>query len=251
MLNFKALRVAAMVLVALGLKASYIIGPTASPLTPTLGTPGFVQTTEAHSTGAGLLSASFGSLPAINNIVVVGVATAGGGVTGNLELKVSDNQGNAYSQFGAQPAFGISTGVVTLWCSPVLVSSGTFTVSADGNSVNQRGILMNEYSHANCNPDRSVGAASGTSPYSCSSLTTKNAKDLLLTFLLVPAIAGTVTFTAPASFTLRNSQPTVANGLTIGLADDIVSSIATYTPTFAASQNVVNSECAFAALLSQ
>lgn len=240
---------------AFALQGSYIVGPTGSaPITPSTGTPGFVQTAEAHqTTSATPLSASFGSLPAINDVVIVGGANFAGGAAGNLEGGVTDNQGNSYARLSAFPVNGVTVSVATFWCAVVTVSSGTFTVSLDTPAAPvQKGIQILEYSHASCNPDKSAGASGATSPYSCGSFTTKNPNDLLLA-LVIPAggATGTVTFTAPTGFTVRQSQGVVANGVPMAVADNIVSAVGTFTPTFGASQNLASTPCIFSAMISQ
>jgi hypothetical protein len=256
--NFKAWRTAAFLLllvaVAFVVQGSYIIGPTgAPPITPSTGTPVFVQTAEAHQTGtASPLSVSFGSLPAVNNVVIVAGVNVAGGATGNLEGIVTDNQGNAYSRVTAFPLNGATVAVAQFWCSPVVVSGGTFTVSIASSAASQKGIMVLEYSHTSCNPDKTAGASGATSPYSCGSATTINAKDLLLTSVVpTNGATGTVTFTAPAGFTIRQSQGVVANGVPMAVADNIVSAVGTFTPTFGASQNLASTVCLFTAMVSQ
>lgn len=252
--NFKFSSLALLVLIACALDASYISGPASQPITPSLGTPKFVQTAEAHqTTTASPLSVSFGSLPAINNVIIVGGANVQGGSDGNLEAAISDNQGNPYTRINAFPLNGSTISVATFWCAVVTASSGTFTVSiATPSATVQKGIMILEYAHTSCNPDKSASANSATSPYSCGSSTTKNAKDLLLTLVLPVNLAtGTVTFTAPTNFTVRQSQGVVANGAPMAIADNIVSAVGTFTPTFGASENLTNTPCLFTAMISQ
>ena len=237
-------------ILAIGLQGSYIIGPTTSPITPSTGIPKFVQTAEAHQTTIGTLSASFGSLPQINNAVfVAATATGGSPVDQNLELKITDNQGNAYVkvasyQFTADPE-------VSLWCSIALTSSGTYTVTADSNSLTAKGIMLLEYSATTCNPDKTTFAQSAASPYSCGSFTTQNTNNLLLTVLGVGSGGtGTITFTAPTGFAIKNSFGVVASGNPMAVADEVVSTAGTFTPTFGASQNRATTQCVFAAMIS-
>lgn len=255
--NFKIARAdvltCALVFVAMAMQASYIIGPTAKPITPSTGTPLFVQTAEAHQTGTtSPLSVSFGSLPAVSNVVIVGGANAAGAAAANLEGTVTDNQGNSYTRLAAFPVSGVTTSVATFWCAVATVSSGTFTVSIASNAATQKAIMVLEYAHTSCNPDKAAGASGATSPYSCGSFTTNNAKDLLLA-LVLPAVAatGTVTFTAPAGFMVQQSQGVVANGLPMAVADQVVSAVGTFTPTFSASENLANTPCILAAMISQ
>lgn len=250
MLNSKPLRVAALVLIALGLKASYIVQPApASPVFPSTGTPGFVRAVEAHTAATPTsLSVSFGTLPTVGHAVVVGSLTAAGTAANDLGNLVTDNQGNGYARIEVNPIVG-NVGRVSFWCTIVATSSGTYTVQMATTGNAQMGIMALEYSGTSCNPDGSAGAAGATSPYSCGNITTRNAKDLLLTFLFVPGSTGTVTFTAPASFTTEVSQVTAASGQTAAIADRIVSATGTFTPTFSASQNL-QSPCGFIALMS-
>ena len=255
MLNTKNMRLATLLLSILAvafvfpLPASYIVGPSTSPITPSTGKPGFVQTAEAHQLTGAPLSASFVSLPKINNVVIVGAGFSGGTVVSSLDGKVTDNQGNSYSRVILQSPNGSAPGGVSFWCTVVTVSSGTYTVSADSNAGSQKGLMIFEYGSTSCNPDKTVGALSAASPYSCGSLTTKNTNDLLLTFLLVP-VGGASAFTAPSGFMIEQQQVTVLNGLTMAIADKVVSATNTFTPTFAANTNVADSQCAFVAMIS-
>lgn len=254
MLNTKIWWIAAVLMLVLvaGTQGSYIIGPTAHPITPSTGIPVFVQTAEAHQTAASDLSASFASLPTINNVVLVGIAVSGGGATGDLDGKVTDNQGNSYARLSIQSPNGGSVGVISLWCAVVTISSGTYTVTVASNAAAQKGIMILEYSATSCNPDKVDGINTGTSPYGCGSITTKNPKDLLLAFLLVvPGATGTVTFTAPAGFTVRQQFGTAASGLPMAIADQAVTVVNTYAPTFGASQNLASSQCSTTAIISQ
>lgn len=235
----------------LSLRGSYLVSG-ARPITPSVGTPAFVQTAEAHQTGsASPLSASFSSLPAINNVVMVGGVNFAGGAAGNLEGVVTDNQGNSYSRITGFPLTGVTVSVATFWCAVVTASSGTFTVNISSDAATQKGIMILEYAHTSCNPDKSAGASGATSPYSCGSFTTNNPKDLLLALVVPASLAtGTVTFTAPAGFTIRQSRGVVANGLPMAVADNIVSALGTFTPTFSASQDHAGTPCIFSAMVS-
>lgn len=246
------LAVLAVLLLAVGLPGSYIVGPTSHPITPSTGTPSFVQTAEAHTTGGGSLSVSFGSLPAISNVVIVGVALSAS-AAGSLQGTINDNQNNPYVRVNNFPINGAATAVTSFWCAVVTTSSGTFTVTLPNTtSATLRGIMIFEYANTSCNPDKSTGASGATSPYSCGSITTINAKDLLLTAVApTNGAAGTVTFTPPAGFTIRNSFGTVASGLPFAVADDIVSVANTYSPTFGASQDLASTPCILTAMISQ
>jgi len=237
----------------LALQASYIIGPSASsPVFPTTGTPAFVQATEAHTAGSPTnLSASFGVLPVVSHAVIVQVLTGGLSGVADESTLVTDNQGNGYSRLRQSPSSSIGNPPRTnLWCGIVGASAGTFTVNALNASNSFFGVLIAEYSGTSCNEDQSNDAQTSTSPYNCGSITTRNAKDLVLVTLQTQAATGTITFTPPASFTTRTSQGVAASGQTGALADQIVSATATFTPTWTASQNVTQSPCNLVALLS-
>jgi|SRR5579863_3885149 len=231
--------------------ASYLIVQATSPITPSTGTPGFVQTAEAHQTTTGTLSVSFGSLPTINNVVIVAGSFNGGSTVNSLDGKVSDNQGNSYARLSLQSPDGQAGVGVSFWCAVVTISSGTYTISLDSNSGTPKGAQIFEYGSTSCNPDKISGGTHSTSPYSCGTVTTKNAKDLLLTVLGINSGgSGTITFTAPTGFTIRNSFGVIASGNPLAVADEVVSAVGTYTPTFTASQNIASSMCGFVALIS-
>ena len=246
--NSKAWRAAALIIVAaaFALQGSYIIGlPGASAISPTIGTPAFIQATEAHSSGTPTsLSVSFGVLPATKHVAIL--ATFGTSI-GSAGFKVTDNQGNAYSQL---IGLGTLNGIPGLWCAPILTSSGTFTITATATTNVLIGVFALEYSGTSCNLDKAAATLSNTSPYNCGSLTTQNAKDLLLVLLDTLSSTGTITYTAPTGFTIEKSQGVAATGQTAAIADQIVSATATYAPTFGASQNISSTPCLSVALLS-
>lgn len=237
---------AVLLLTAFSLRGSYILQPGASAISPTIGTPAFIQAVEAHSAATPTtLSVSFGVLPVTKHVVVVGII---GTVLGATGVKVTDNQANGYSELT-----GLASGSNTipgLWCAPVLTSSGTFTVTVTASTNVIVGMFAIEYSGTSCNLDKSAATLSNTSPYNCGSLTTQNAKDLLITLLNTRGSTGTITFTAPTGFTIEKSQGVAATGETGAIADQIVSATATYTPTFGASQNISSTPCLAVALLS-
>lgn len=234
-----------------GASGSYIIGSVA-PIFPSTTTPGFVQTAEAHTAATPTsLAGSFGALPKIANVIVVGVTAGAGSIATNLTTVVTDNQGNTYTRLGFQPIGGNTVSNISLWCAPVSVSSGTFTVTATFNSNVSVGIMLLEYGNTTCNPDKYSGATTATSPYSCGTFTTGNAHDILISYLSTPGSTTTETFTAPTGFTSRNTQGVIANGMTMAIADDIVAATAAFAPTYQSSQNLTSSQCATVALLSR
>lgn len=256
--NSRIGRVAALTLIAFRLNASYIIGPTGpSPITPSLGTPKFIQSAEAHTaTTPTSLSVSFGSLPAVGDVVVVfGANGDDGDVKNGLTLVVTDNQGtghgNGYTRLQMNPTGSGSQPRVSMWCAPVTTSSGTFTVTETADSNLVPGIMVLEYSGTSCNLDRWAEAVGATSPYNCGSITTVNPKDLVLVAITAGGSTGTVTFTTPTGFTSRVSQTSAAAGVVAAIADDIVSAVNTFTPTYGTGQNHATTPCAVAALLSQ
>lgn len=243
----------ALVLLVTCSHASYIVGPPqTSPVFPSTGTPAFVQATEAHTTSTPTnLSASFGALPVVSHAVYALVLTGGLDGTVDQSTIVTDNQGNGYARLRQTPANSIgSPPRSNVWCTIVATSSGTFTVNAANASNSFFGIMIAEYSGSSCNEDQSTGAVTSTSPYNCGSITTRNAHDLILVTLATQGSTGTITFTPPTGFTTRTSQGVAASGQTGALADNIVSATATFTPTWAASQNVSSSTCNLVALIS-
>lgn len=250
----RSFRLIVLVLAALALRGSYITQPTpASPIFPSTGAWAFVQAGQAQTAATPTnLSGSFGSLPAVGNIVFVGVI--GGRLSGvdDQSTFVTDNQGNGYTRVRQTPATSAgSPPRQSLWCTVVAVSSGTYTVNALFTSNTFIGLFFLEYSGGTCNPDQDSGAAGSTSPYSCGSTTTRNANDLLIALLGTGGSAGAITFTPPTGFTTRASQTATASGETGSIADNIVAATGTFTPTFAASQNVTSSPCTLIAMMSK
>lgn len=255
MLNSKAWRGAVILLIAaaFAIQGSYIIGPPGfGPIFPSTGTPSFIQAAEAHTAGTpSTLSVSFGSLPAVANIAIVGTLTGATGASDQTAI-ITDNQGNSYARLTIQPNNNGSVSRDTLWCTVVTASAGTFTATVNFSAAAVPGLFALEYAGTTCNPDKLTGdSTSLTSPYSCGSATTSNAHDLLITMLNTGGSIGAITFTAPTGFTIRTSQGASASGRTGAIADEIVSATASYTPTFSASQNIPTAPCAFIALLSK
>jgi len=234
---------------AFALQGSYIVGPTSSSITPSTGNPAFVQAVEAHTAGTPTnLSVSFGSLPVVAHVVIVGVVSGPG--PADHTAQVTDNQANGYSRLLIQPNIAGTVQRADLWCAPVATSTGTFTATVTFSTNTLMGIFALEYSGTTCNMDKAAAANTNTSPYNCGSITTVNAKDLVLAFLGTNPALAAVTYTAPTGFTIRKSQTDPTLGLTGSIADKIVSGTATFTPTYTATQNVVTSPCITSALIS-
>lgn len=256
MRSSKFVRLGVLMLAALALRGSYIVGPTGpSAITPSLGTPKFIQGQECHTAATPTsLPCSFGVLPVVGDVVVAFVLNGGDGSGNPITARVTDNQGsgngNGYTRLQTQPRNG-SVPYAQEWCAPVIVSGGTFTVTADWNVNTVPGLMILEYSGTSCNMDKFDAASGGTSPYSCGTFTTANAKDLVLSALVAGGSTGTVTFTAPSGFTQRLSQAVAANGVVGAIADNIVAATGTFTPTWGTGQNHASTPCGTAALLSQ
>ncbi len=232
---------------------SYIVQPSSvGPSFPSTTTPAFVQAKEAHTTGGPTsFSVSFTTLPVVGDIAIVGIGTNGNPATDQQITSVVDNQGNSYVRLLSQPVNNGSVQKSHLFCGIVASSSGTFTITASVFSNALWQIFALEYSSTTCNPDNGAGALTNTSPYSCGSVTTRNAHDLLLSLLFSGTITGTITYTPPTGFTTRASQVVAANGQGGAIADNILSATNTFTPTWAATQNISSTPCIAYALLSR
>lgn len=230
-------------------QGSYIIGPPGfGPIFPSTGIPSFVQSKFNVTAAATSIAVSFTTLPAITNVVIVGLESG----TGNTAESVTDNQGNAYSKLTKIPADLAAGAHGTMWCAPVVVSAGTFTITGTTSSI-VHSIFILEYKNGTCNLDVLSGAAGSTSPYSCGSLTTRNANDLIVAFLAFQwGGGGTITYTAPSGFTIRESQTDGATFLAAGsIADKIVSATGTFNGTYSTGgKDNVSQGCMQVALLS-
>lgn len=238
-----------LVFIALTSQASYLVSP-ARPITPSTGTPVFVRSAGTNSGTGSSLTLSFGTLPKINDIVIVGVASGTTPAGLDLTAVVTDNQNNGYNRVNFFQHNNGTSRRISLWCTPVVTSSGTYTTTVTFDNADIVTLFALEYSGTTCNQDKSAGNSGGTSPYACGSITTINPKDLLLAFLSTPASTGTINYTAPTGFTIRQSQGVAATGDTGSIADNIVSATGTYTPTYTADQNLASSSCMVAALTS-
>lgn len=241
------------VLFTVVLSASYLTQPSSTVITPSTGTPAFVQAVEAHTTGTPTsLGVNMGTQPVVGNVIIVGAATLGADADSGL-VQVSDNQGNTgYSRLTLFQLSGLVPRA-SLWCGVVVQSSGTYTITMTTPANDGMGITAAEYSGTSCNPDIIQLANQGaTSPYACGgSMTPRNARDLYIAFIFAVNATLTTTFTPPTSFTERVNQPTAASGLVVSLSDRIVSATSTFTPTYATGQNHAGTPCVFAAMMSK
>ena len=254
MLNTKLWWSALLLLIlAIGVQASYIIGPPPA-IFPSTSTPVFIQAATPNASGSSTTSSSsFSALPVIAHAVMVGVTTVSGTIATQQLSTVSDNQGNTYSRM--TDAGGNTTNTHgSWWCGVVTVSSGTFTVTVTNLAAVFQGILPLEYSGMSCNQDRNANAITSTSPYNCGSITTVNAKDVVFAFFALADGGGApnpVTYTPSAGFTIRSSL-TDANKIPIGsVADDVVSTAGTFTPTMTSNTASANNPCITVAMLSK
>jgi hypothetical protein len=192
-----------------------------------------VQSTKAASTSSvSSQTISFSSLPTVGNVVIVGEI----GGNSSTSMTMADNQTNSYSLLGSEPA-GQANRQTTIWCTSVLTSSGTFTITAtplaNGNFIS---LFAAEYSGLTCNPDQSNVGTGTTTPYTCGSITTRNAKDLLVSVFNWNG-SGTVTFSITAGWTIEQQE---TNGTLVeagAYADQVVSSTGTFNPSWTISAN--------------
>ena len=209
--------------------------------------PALVQNTAPCFSTSAVLSetCSFSTLPTVGDVVVVGysLGTSTTGVT-----KVTDNQTNGYVMEDDQPQNGSQASA--FWCSVVQVSSGTFTVTVTPNGNQYVSMVLLEYSGVSCNPDTApVAATNATSPFTCGSITTTVATDVLLTWANNNG-GGTVTYTAPTGFTLEEQQSNGSTAQSGAIADQITSSTGTFSPTWTISVNTTT-QCVLVALRPQ
>lgn len=100
-----------------------------------------LQTATSGSASQASISWSFGSLPAVNNVVVVTVTCSAGGSWDAGE--VTDNQGNTYTKADSYTAGG-SIGV-GIYYTVVATSSGTFTITADQTGSSKYSVSATEW----------------------------------------------------------------------------------------------------------
>jgi hypothetical protein len=183
------------------------------------------------------------STPAVGDIIVVGIVDNDSGVV----LYLTDNQagtGNSY-QVGTRSSFAttgstfIGSGIA---CAVVNAASGTFTITAHTDSSSTYiTLLAVEYSGASCNVDQGpVGAAGGSSPFTCGTFTTTNANDVLVAVIDYNLGSGSASLTASTGFTIQLSQP--SSSFQPGFyMDQIVTSTGSFAPQFTGGN--VNSSC--------
>jgi hypothetical protein len=207
--------------------------------------------TASNTSATNTETVTFGSTPTVGNTIVVGISANEGGCGTTL---VADNQaglGNVYVRVNFwQSGCGNSMVEASIWCAPVIASTGTFIVTANaGNPTGATGSFFTlfalEYSGLSCNGDQVAGATTASSPYNCGSITTKNANDLLVAILDLNA-GGTTTATVSSGYTIQLQQnaPTSEIGF---YADQIVTSTLTTAPTFTSSSSAT-SNCIVTAL---
>lgn len=247
---------AGLILASLSLRGSYLIVP--SLIFPSSSTPAAGPSSPAGAQGTGVnVSVTLTPLPTVGSVVVVGFV----GVSTGQSFKVTDNQasgGNAYSWlYLFQNDQSLTNPKVAVFCGVVKASSGTFTITA--NSVvagSGKFVAAKEYKNGTCNLDAvSPGAIGNTHPYSCGSLTTTNAKDILIAFVGQSfGGGGTNTATAPAGFTVIATQ---ANGnlvATGSMADQITAATGTFNGTYDLTNvlqpSVNNTSCGQLAIMS-
>lgn len=214
----------------------------ALPVVANWSTP--VQKITAFSTGAVSSQAvTFGATPTVGNTIVLGVLSCCG--SGFGAVTVTDNQagnGNVYSRTttlmstGGPNNLGESSG----FCATVGVASGTFTITAAPATSATAFITLFavEYSGGSCDPDQAASAhTTSGSTYPCGSYTTTNANDLLVNILNVNE-ATDFTLSPSTGFTIQLSELS-ATGQGGGYSDQIVSSTASFSPSFTASISVV------------
>jgi hypothetical protein len=176
---------------------------------------------------------SFSTLPTVGNTVVVATIISNDAAN----LTAADNQSNSYSLVKAAPPGSVGI-QVSIFCTSVLTSSGTFTVTAT-NAGSSAFITMfaSEYSGASCNPDQSTGiSGQANSPYACGTMTTRNAKDVLVSVIDWDG-SGTQTFSISGGFTIEGQVNNGTSSQAGAYADQIVSSTGSFNPAWTVSAN--------------
>lgn len=209
---------------------------------PSFGAWVLVQSTGGGKVSAASSSFSFGSTPTVGDIIIVYAQRVNN--SSNGVPFITDNQGNPYSVSNYFPTGGGSQ--TALYCATATVASGTFTVTATPLGADFITMFIRDYTGGSCNLDQVSSANSGaTSPYSCGSITTLNANDLLVTGILNNG-GGTVTYTAPSGFGNLEQETNGSLFESGAVADEIVSSTGTFTPTWSVTANS-QSYCVLAA----
>ena len=198
----------------------------------------FIQKKSGNCYSATNCAASFNSLPAVGNLVVVGCGKSDYYTAGTLAAP-TDNQSHTYTQFRLVQASSFGYPGSGLWATVVSTSSGTFTVTCStGADSSQIKVIIAEYKWSGGSITLDAGNSAhddnvytGTT-INCGNATTTNTADLLLAYFtgensVVPT---TQNFSAGSGFTLReNVDDTLTSA---GLQDQKVSSTGSYTPTF-------------------
>lgn len=191
---------------------------------------GFIQSSECQSaSGVTSYSCSLASLPAVGNAVIVVVGFTYGS-NGNIAFgAVSDNQsGNTYTNLANSTG---SYAAVALAGTVVMGSSGTFTVSAAASANGSAGILsiiVAEYSGVTLTIDGTAVSGDGD-PFG--TVTTTNAKDVILAGISADRSVTNTYWTAASGFTQRYPSSNLGVN-TVGLQDQFVSATNTYSPAF-------------------
>jgi hypothetical protein len=194
-----------------------------------------VQSKMANANGGTTQPVTMTSTPKVGNVMVVGFENINSGSPGHAF--VTDNQANGGNQYVALSWFPQTTVIgAMLYCAPVVVASGTFTITGTVVSNQSATIYAREYSGASCNVDRSIGATGTTSPYACGSLITNNARDVLISLINSNSGANPTNFTVPSSFGNQQSQ-TNGTQQSGSIADNIVSVTGTYVISWVVSNN--------------
>lgn len=246
-------------LAAFSLQASYIVGPRPSNF-PSNAIPASGSSTPpatgSSATGTTTVSVNLTPPPTVGNIVVVAFVEITNSTVQTQSM--ADNQNGAYPRLLIFPNSAATQVVhLTLWCSVIKASSGTFTITGSSTATSAKWISAKEYKNTTCNQDvTGVGATGNTHPYSCGSLSTVNAKDIVIALIGYSfGAGGTNTFTAPTGFTLVSSQ-TDGNQIAAGsFAENITSAAGTFSGTYDATNilapSVNGTSCAQVAILSQ
>lgn len=208
-------------------------------------TPALVQAKTVNSTiSVTSQAASFTSAPSVGDVAVVGISF------GNIltNAAVTDNQGNAYVQLGAQSNSALSI-QASLWCAQVGTSSGTFTVTATSSTGTAVFITVYilEYSGVSCQADKTTSAFGLTSPYACGSFTTRQPVALLLSTIDTASGGAALTFTPPSGFTIQGQTTNGTLFQAGAIADNIVSSTGSFTFSWSVSSSA-SASCVTAAI---
>lgn len=170
---------------------------------------------------------------------------------------VVDNQTNGYSRLLMFQNDTASTNPrIALFCGVVRVSSGTFTITGSTIAAGSKWLAAKEYKNGTCNQDvPQVAAIGNTHPYSCGSLTTGNANDIVIAIVGQSfGGGGTNTATAPTGFTVIQTQTNGNVVATGSFAEKITSATGTFNGTYDLTNvlqpSVNNTSCGQVAVMS-